>query len=88
MSIVQSLVVNRYKGRVNVRSRPRDDYTKDMTVDIWLRKSTDSPALQSLTLLDGTFETREIKSVFFLIRVESYAARDRFNQLFLAERFP
>jgi signal transduction histidine kinase len=39
MSIVRALVVDRYKGKVDIRNRVSDDYTKGTIVDIYLPKA-------------------------------------------------
>jgi signal transduction histidine kinase len=39
MSIVRALVVDRYKGKVDIRNRVPDDYTKGTIVDIYLPKA-------------------------------------------------
>jgi len=37
MSIVHALVVDRYRGKIGVKNAVPDDYTKGMTIEIWLR---------------------------------------------------
>jgi succinate dehydrogenase hydrophobic anchor subunit len=39
MSIVHGLIVERYHGKVGIRNRIKDDYTKGTAVDVWLPKS-------------------------------------------------
>ncbi len=43
MSIVHSLAVERYKGRVQIKDRVPGDYTKGTLVEIWLRKGVPAP---------------------------------------------
>jgi signal transduction histidine kinase len=40
LSIVHSLVVERYNGKVGIRNRVPDDYRKGTTVEIWLKSTS------------------------------------------------
>jgi signal transduction histidine kinase len=40
LSIVHSLVVERYKGKVSIKNRVPDDYRKGTTVEIWLKSAS------------------------------------------------
>ena len=84
LSIAHSLVVGRYGGRIEIKNRIPDDYTKGTTVEIWLKNAPSAP-----TQPEEEYVSHEIATRTRISTVESQieTLRNSTKQLLLAKRF-